>query len=185
MRSELVERAQGGDHEAFAVLVRSSIEGLYATAMLILRDRDAAEDAVQDALVRAWRGLRALRDPEAWDAWSRQLVVRSCYQHRRSNSRFKVVELDLSATYAPVANDSAMSLSDRDQLERGFARLPVDQRSILVLRFYLGLQLAEIAEVLGIPVGTAKSRLHRATETMRAALEADARVPLPVGSQLT
>jgi len=185
MRTELVERAKGGDHEAFAALVRSSIEGLYATAMLILRDRDSAEDAVQDALLKAWRGLRALRDPEAWDAWSRQLVVRSCYEHRRKATRFKVVELDLATTDTHVATDSALSLSDRDELERGFAKLPVDQRAILVLRYYQGLQLGEIADVLGVPLGTAKSRLHRATETMRAALEADSRVAVAVGGQLS
>src|ERR1044072_7557945 len=104
MRAELVERTKGGDHEAFAALVRSSIEPLYGTAMLILRDRDSAEDAVQDALLNAWRGLRALRDPDAWDAWLRRLVVRSCYRQRRKSTPFKVVELDLAAPFPPAAD---------------------------------------------------------------------------------
>ena len=74
--------------------------------------------------------------------------------------------------------DSAAAVDQRDQLERGFRRLAPDQRAVLVLHHYLGLTVDEVAEVMGIPPGTAKSRLHRATNVMRATLEADARASL-------
>jgi RNA polymerase sigma-70 factor (ECF subfamily) len=184
MDRALVERAKAGDHEAFGALARASSGRLYAAATLILRDPDAAEDAVQEALISAWRGVRALRDPDAWDAWLHRLVVRACYRLARRSRRPTVVELHLAEEEGASSSDILLSLADRDQLERAFARLPIEQRSILVLHYYLGLALPEVGNVLGIPTGTVKSRLHRATQAMRAALDADARATLTVGEQV-
>jgi RNA polymerase sigma-70 factor (ECF subfamily) len=168
MQRELVERARSGDREAFSVLAGASISRLYAVANLILRDGDRAQDAVQEALVSAWRDLRALRDPDAWDAWLHRLTVRACYRWARRERRRSVVELHLEADEDVAGNfDFARDLVDRDDLERELERLTIDQRAVLVLHFYLGLQLAEVAGILDVPVGTAKSRLHRGLESLR------------------
>ena len=171
MQRQLVERARSGDREAFSVLAGTSISRLYAVANLILRDGDRAQDAVQEALVSAWRDLRALRDPDAWDAWLNRLTVRACYRWARKERRRSVTEIqfepddDIAGTF-----DFARDLVDRDDLERELARLTLDQRAVLVLHFYLGLQLAEVASILDIPLGTAKSRLHRGLEMLRGSM---------------
>ena len=177
MRRDLVQRAMAGDHDAFSELARDAIGRLYAAAMLILRDQARAEDATQEALVAAWRDLSALRDPDRFDAWLHRLLVRSCYREARRGRRRWAVEMEVRPSRT-VEPDLAPELIDRDELERGFARLDADERSILVLRYYLGLTVDEVAAALGIPSGTAKSRLHRATAAMRAALDADARPPI-------
>ena len=176
MQRELVERAMTGDHDVFAELARVSIGRLFSAARLILRDDGQAEDATQEALVVAWRDLSALRDPDRFEAWLHRLLVRACYREaRRGRRRWSV---DGQVRPVESAPDHAVELADRDQLERGFRRLDADQRIVLVLHHYLGLSLDESASALGIPPGTARSRLHRATAAMRAALEADARSPL-------
>ena len=168
MQRELVERARSGDREAFSVLAGASISRLYAVANLILRDGDRAQDAVQEALVSAWRDLRALRDLDAWDAWLNRLTVRACYRHARKERRRSVVELQLEPDDDVAGTfDFARELVDRDDLERELGLLTIDQRAVLVLHFYLGLQLAEVAGILDVPVGTAKSRLHRGLEALR------------------
>ena len=174
MDRELVEAAQRGDQEAFVDLMRTRADHLFAIAHRILRDVDRAEDAFQDALVIAWRDLRSLRDPDRLDAWLRRLFVNACLDHatreRRRIANLRVLPLD-----GPPAPDQLLAVGDRDQLERGFRRLPPQQRAILVLHHFVGYGLAEIAELLGIPPGTARSRLHNAHRAMRAALDADAR----------
>ena len=137
MQRELVDRARSGDREAFAVLAAGAIDRLYAVARLILRDTELAEDATQDALVRAWRDLPTLRDVDRFDAWLRQLLVRSCADIGRHQRRWRT-ELTILPV-EPVQSDSASDLADRDLLERGLRRLSDAQRSILVLHFYLGL----------------------------------------------
>jgi RNA polymerase sigma factor (sigma-70 family) len=184
MDRAVVERARGGDSEAFAALADASSGWAFSVATLILRDEDRAKDAVQEALIAAWRGIRALREPDAWDAWLRQLVVRACYR-LASRDRGRIVELRVDTPGEPVHEDSSRTLAMRDELERGFRRLPVDQRAVVVLHYYLGLQLTEVAETLGIPDGTARSRLHRATATLRTALEADARESFPAQERST
>ncbi len=169
----IVEAAQRGDHEAFEVLAIGAGDRLFAIARLILRDVHAAEDAVQEALVHAWRDLPRLRDPERFDAWLHRLLVNACADQGRHRRRWSA-EIQIVRA-EPVTDDEVSSMVDRDQLERGFRRLKPEQRAVVVLHFYLGLTGPEIAETLGIPEGTAKSRLHYATETLRAALEADAR----------
>lgn len=174
MDRDLVEAARHGDREAYADLIRVRADRLFAIAQRILRDVHRAEDAVQEALVIAWRDLRGLRDPDRFDAWLYRLVVRSCVaeakRERRHGATIRVLPLEL-----PGSTDDYVSIADRDELERGFRRLPVEQRAIIVLRYHAGLEPAEIAEVLGIPPGTVRSRLHHAHRAMRAALDADAR----------
>jgi RNA polymerase sigma-70 factor (ECF subfamily) len=175
MRRDLVEAARRGDHEAFEVLATSAGDRLYAVARLILRASDLAEDAVQEALVRAWQQLPSLRDPDRFDAWLYRLVVNACADQGRLLRRrsIQVRPLPLEAS----TSDDTGAVADREQLERGFERLRPEQRAVLVLHYYSGFSAAEIARLLGIPEGTARSRLHYATEAMRAALQADARQP--------
>ena len=175
MDRDLVEQAQRGDREAFAILARSHGDRLMAIAQRILRDVGRAEDAVQQTLVIAWRELPGLRDPDRFDAWLQRLLVNASYaEARRSrawNANIRVLPAD-----GPGGPDESLSLDNRDRLERGFRRLPPDQRAMLVFTHYMGLSPTEIAERLGIPVGTASSRLHYAHRAMRAAIEADERM---------
>lgn len=174
MQRELVVRAKGGDHEAFTRLIDGSVDRLYAVANLILRDADRAQDAVQEAMVSAWRDLRSLRDPDAWDAWLYRLTVWACYRHVRRDRRRSLVELRAMADGgSEVAGDVALPVVERDQLERQLGRLPVEQRAVIVTHFYLGCPISEVAEILGIPAGTVKSRLNRGLHALRDGLNAD------------
>jgi RNA polymerase sigma-70 factor (ECF subfamily) len=171
MQRALVERAQSGDHEAFSVLVRASYPRLYGVAILVLRDRDRAQDAVQDALVLAWRHIRALRDADAWDAWCYRLTLRACHRAARTTRRRDLVELHVEPDRDPAIDlDLARAMSDREVLAEALERLPYDQRVVLVLHFHLDLPLTEAAVILDIPVGTAKSRLHRGLTALRGVL---------------
>jgi len=176
VRTELVSRARSGDREAFAVLAAGTVDRLYGIARLILRDSDLAEDATQEALEDAWRHLPTLRDVERFDAWLYRLVVNACAQAGRHRRRWRT-EITLLVT-EPSEPDHASALADRDQLERGLRRLTGAQRTIIVLHFYVDLPLKEVAGIMGIPVGTAKSRLHYALEAMRTALAAEERSTL-------
>ena len=180
MDRDLVTAARHGDQAAFMDLVRSRSDWLFGIALNILRDIDRAEDALQDALVIAWRDLRGLRDPDRFDAWLRRLLVNVCIREA-TRERRRAVNLRALPVDGPAAPDDLLSVADRDQLERGFRRLPPDMRAILVLHHFLGYSPKEIAETLGIPAGTARSRLHHAHRAMRAALEADARTTVTEG----
>jgi RNA polymerase sigma-70 factor, ECF subfamily len=177
MQRDLVERAMAGDHDAFSELARGAIGRLYVIARLILRDDAKADDATQEALLSAWRHIHGLRDPDRFEAWLHRLLVNACHREAGRNRRRGAVEIHVEVIEASLP-DSTLDLADRDQIERGFSRLDMDQRTILVLHYYLGLRLDEAAGVLGVPPGTVRSRLHRATAAMRAALEADARTGL-------
>lgn len=167
----LVERAIEGDYDAFSSLVRASVSRQYAIATLILRDGDRAQDAVQEALVSAWKGMRALRDPDAWDAWLHRLTVRACYQAARREHRRHLVELHATPDQEPDGvTDTTEIHAERDRLERLLGRLPIDQRAVIVLHFYVGLPLTEAADTLGIPHGTAKSRLNRGLVALRTSI---------------
>lgn len=176
----IVEAAAAGDHEAFTLLAGRSADRLFATATLILRDRSLAEDAVQEALVRAWRDLPTLRDPSRWDAWVRRLTVRACYDEARRGRRRPPTLTLLPEHDRPVADASA-GLADRDRLERAFVRLSAEHRAAIVLHHHYGLPLPEIAEALDIPLGTAKSRVHHARLALRAALDIDDRLGRSTG----
>ena len=178
----LVELAQRGDRDAFAVLARTRADRLMAIAHRILRDVGRAEDAVQQTLVIAWRELRSLRDPDRFDAWLQRLLVNATYDEARRAKTWNANIRELPAD-GPATRDVASDVEDRDRLDRGFRRLPVDQRAILVFTHFLGLTPMEIAERLEIPVGTARSRLHYAHRAMRAAIEADERTDAVVGGR--
>jgi RNA polymerase sigma-70 factor (ECF subfamily) len=170
---DLVEQARRGDREAFAVLVHQVSDALYAVAHRILRDTGLAEDALQNALVLAWRRLPHLREADRFEAWIHRILVHACYDEaqrsRRWSANVRVLPVD-----GPTAPDETSVVAARDELERAFRRLPVEQRAVFVLHHYLGLPLVEIAELLGIPAGTARSRLHYAIAELRDALTADA-----------
>jgi RNA polymerase sigma-70 factor (ECF subfamily) len=174
MLRTLVDRAKQGDEEAFGALVRAVGDRCIFIAHRILRDVDLAEDAVQVALVQVWRELPALRDPDRFEAWLHRILVHACYAEARRSRRF-AANVVLLETDEPTAGDGYLTVDDHDQLDRGFRRLPPEQRAILVLHHYLGLSPVEVAETLDIPAGTARSRLHYAHRAMRAALEAVAR----------
>ena len=174
MQPAVVERAQHGDPDAFEILVREVGGRLAAVAFRILRDVPAAEDAVQQTLVTAWRELPGLRDPEHLEAWLYRILVRACAAEERRFGRWRARVRDVSPD-APAATNALGRVADRDELERGFRRLTPDQRAVIVLRYWRDLPQEEIARTLDIPLGTVKSRLHHATTALRAALEAEAR----------
>lgn len=172
MERALVEEAQRGDRDAFAELMRLEGGRLYALAYRILRDAHLAQDAFQEAAIEAWRHLPTLRDPDRFEAWIHRIVVRACYAESRKRTRWmasvRLLEIEASRTIeAPTA------IHDRDELDRGFKALSIDHRAVFVLHHYVGLPLVEVAETLGIPAGTARSRLHYATEALRRALATD------------
>lgn len=179
MHEDLVVRAQQGDIDAFSALTAGRTQRLYSAARLILRDDERAADAVQDALLRAWIDIRGLRDPEKFDAWLHRLLVRACYRAADRHRSREVVELQFASTATTVTADAQHAIATRDQLDRGFRRLKPEQRAAIAVHHYLGLSLVESAEVLGIPLGTMQSRLSRATQALRAALEADERPVTP------
>ena len=181
MDRALVERARAGDHDAFSELAQRSIRQLFVVARLILRDDARAEDAAQETLVAAWTHLAALRDPDRFEAWLHRMLVNACYREARRHRRRSTIEVQLDPLPMPEASDGIpfdLDVAHRDQLERGFRHLDADQRAVLVLHYYLGYNIDGMGQVLGIPPGTVRSRLHRARAAMRTALEADARSPL-------
>ena len=181
MDRDLVEAAQRGDQTAFVDLVRSRGDRLFAIAHRILRDVDRAEDALQDALVIAWRDLPGLRDPDRFDPWMHRLLTHVCIA-QATRERRRTADLHVLPMDGVTAPDEFLSIADRDQLDRGFRRLNPSERAILVLRHYVGYEPSEIAEILGVPPGTVRSRLHHAHRAMRAALEAEGRAPVVGGS---
>jgi RNA polymerase sigma-70 factor (ECF subfamily) len=171
----LVEQARNGDDEAFTTLAGLVGDRCLAIAYRILRDPSRAEDAVQVALVNAWRELPNLRDPDRFEAWLHRLLVNACYAEARRAKRWLVDVKVIDLERGPAGPDGTLTVDDRDQLERGFRRLPPEQRAVFVFHHYLGLSIPEVAERLDIPLGTAKSRLRYATTALRAALDADSR----------
>ena len=180
MQRELVERAMAGDRDAFTELQRGSIDKLYAIARLILRDSDRAQDATQEAYIAAWRRLSGLRDSDKFEPWIRRLLVNACYEEARKEKRRARAE----GRVRPIDTDTvdpAIVSADRDELARAFETLAPEQRALIVLHYHLGLPMHETALILGLPIGTVKSRLNRTKQQMRATLEADARLPLLEG----
>lgn len=175
MEQQLVLLAREGDHDAFSQLCALKIASLTALARLILRDEYLAREAVQDTLIDAWRGIRGIRDPDRFDAWLRRTLIRACYGRANDSARRQRIEVELAGYDKPIGTQLSLDVERRDRIERGLGRLQPEQRAVLVLTYYLDLPLAEAAATLGIPLGTMKSRLNRATQALRAALEADDR----------
>jgi RNA polymerase sigma-70 factor, ECF subfamily len=169
---ELVERAGRGDHDAFALLLHGSIGRLEAVARLVLHDQDLARDAVQDAFIRAWRDLPGLRDPDRFEAWIHRLTINACLDVARRRRR-RPVEVELTPISPAYTADASISVAERDQLERGFVQLSTEHRAVLVLHYYVGMPMPALASTLGIPLGTAQSRLGRALVALRAAIGPD------------
>jgi RNA polymerase sigma-70 factor (ECF subfamily) len=169
----LVEQARKGDREAFGVLVHQVSDSLFAVAQRILRDQALAEDALQNALILAWRQLPRLREADRFEAWIHRILVHACYDEARRSRHWRA-NVRLLPVDGPTTPDAAADVVDRDALERAFARLPVEQRAVFVLHHYLGLPLVEVAELLDIPAGTARSRLHYALIGLRDLLTTEA-----------
>ena len=174
----LVKRAQRGDRQAFAELARASGARLDAAARLILRDPELAQDAVQETLIRAWRSLPGLREPASFDHWLHSLVVRACID-LVSRRRRRLIEIGVAPLLEPAIHDDTGRIADRDQLDRALARLEPEARVVVVLHYYLDLPLPAVATALGIPVGTAKSRLHRSLGTLRSSMAIDEATSTP------
>jgi RNA polymerase sigma-70 factor, ECF subfamily len=172
MDRDLVERARSGDQQAFADLVHQVSDTLFGVARRILRDPGLAEDVLQNALVTIWRKLPHLRDVDRFDAWAFRILVHACYADAPRNRRWAAVVRVLPADRAD-ASDDYRTVADRDELEQAFRALPLDQRAVFVLHHHVGLPLVAVAETLGIPDGTARSRLHYATRALRTAFEAN------------
>jgi RNA polymerase sigma-70 factor, ECF subfamily len=170
MDRDLVERARSGDQEAFADLVHQVSDTLFGVARRILRDPDLAEDVLQNALVTIWRKLPHLREPDRFEGWAYRIVVHACYAEAPRNRRWAATVHVIPVDGANDADDMDR-IATRDELEQAFRRLPLDQRAVFVLHHHVGLPLVVIAETLGIPDGTARSRLHYATRALRAAFE--------------
>jgi RNA polymerase sigma-70 factor (ECF subfamily) len=167
---DVVERARSGDQEAFADLVHQVSDTLLGVARRILRDPALAEDVLQNALLTIWRKLPHLRDADRFEGWAFRILIHACYADVPRNRRWASTIRVLHTEVASDADDIQM-ISDRDELERAFRRLPLDQRAVFVLHHHVGLPLVAVAETLGIPDGTARSRLHYATRALRAAFE--------------
>jgi len=169
-RADLVIRARSGDPEAFEALIRAAGDHLLAVARKILRDPDAAEDALQQAVIRAWRRLPQLRDPDRFDAWLYRILVMSCYAEANRARRYRGDVRAIDAV--PMERDFATRIADREALERAFVALTPSHRAVIVLHYFAGLPLNEIARIVGVSHGTARSRLHYALQALRSALEA-------------
>lgn len=180
MDEGLVQQAQRGDRDAYERLARDVTPRLFLVASRVLRDRDAAEDAVQQTLVAIWRDLGSLRDPARFEGWAFRMVVRYCRDEERRRRRYRGRVVDLTETAAATGDDIG-DIAVRDQLGQAFDSLSQDHRVVVVLHYLMGVPLGEIADILDIPFGTVGSRLHHARQSMRAAIEAGDRVTAPGG----
>jgi len=160
-------------------LFGAAIARLDAAARLILRDPELARDAVQEGFLRAWRNLPALRDSDRFDAWLRRLVIHSCIDVTRRRRR-RPIEVELTPIHGPAIGDIATAIADRELLDAALRRLDPEWRAVVVTHYFLGMPLPEVAATLGIPLGTAKSRLHRSLAAMRVSIEAGETVPAAV-----
>ena len=168
--AELVGRAARGDRVAFDRLVEPHLGVALGAARLITGHEADAADAVQDALLTSWRALESLRDPQLFAAWFRTIVIRSATRFVRR--RGQVFELDLEA---PGPSDSIEREVDRRLLARAFARLDSKDRVLLTLHHYWQLPVSESAQLLGLPEGTVRSRVHHALKRLRASYDAEVR----------
>jgi RNA polymerase sigma-70 factor (ECF subfamily) len=178
MDPDLVVQAQRGDVAAFESLIVSNHHRLFRVAQGILRDPYLAEDATQQAFLDIWRDIRRLRDPLRFEAWSYRLLVRVCYAEAK-RKRYAVPDTAMLPGVEPVAADAFDAVVDRDQLERAFQHLSVEHRTVIVLHHLLDMTLERTAAVLDIPLGTVHSRVNRAMEALRVAMEAEARSDTP------
>ena len=178
MNERLVRRAREGDQDAFRALVVANHSRLLRVAQGVLRDPHVAEDAVQQALLDIWRDIRRLRDPSKFEGWSYKLLLRVCYTEAKRRPKW-VPDSQIPAAAEPRAGDVFGVVVDRDQLSRGFQHLSTEHRAVIVLRYLMDLSPEQVAEALDIPRKTVYSRLGRAMDALRAALESESRAPVP------
>lgn len=171
-RASLVRRASSGDQPAFETLIRGAADRLLATARKILRDPDAADDAVQQAVILAWRLLPRLRDSERFDGWLYKILVSACYAEAK---RVRRVAARVQPLTDEAGDDDSERWAERQLIEQAFHSLTPAHRAVVVLHYYVGLPLTEVASIVGVSPGTARSRMHYALRALRAAIEATSR----------
>lgn len=177
----LLDRAANGEVEAFDALLRPRLERLCRMAVAITRSEADARDAVQDASIQAWRQLPTLRDRTRFDPWLAQIVVNACRGLLRSQKRRRVREIEVGDTADGIGEvrgrtqDAPDAIADTQAVQRAFLRLKPDARVLIALHYVDQRPLAEIAGILGIPLGTVKWRLFRARQILDAALKAEDR----------
>ena len=174
--TQAVQLCQEGNESAFQVIVERYGDVMFGTAVLMTRDRALAEDLVQEALLLAWKGLPRFRAGSNLKAWLLRILVNRVISDRR---RRRVDEVEMDASYnEPVEPESAIqtviSAEEAERIRAALSLLPFEPRQAIVLRFYAGMTIPEIAEMLGWREGTVKSRLHRALRQLRDALETPA-----------
>ncbi len=179
MDPNLVVRAQQGDQQAFETLAGAIHPRLYNAALGVLGDASVADDATQQALIGIWRYLPRLRDPHKFDGWSYRLLIRACYDEAKRRPDW-LPEAAIAPDSEPVATDDFLGVVHADQMDRALARLSVDHRAVIVLRYMLDLPLEQVGEALDVSVSTVASRQSRALKALRAALDADARAVVRV-----
>jgi RNA polymerase sigma-70 factor (ECF subfamily) len=169
------DRARNGDLDAFEELMHARIDAMYRLSYAIVGDEADARDATQETFIAAWRRIRELRDPDRFDAWLQRIAVNSARMTLRARGRRRVREIPAGdvATLATASDRALRVRPDADLLGAALDRLPADQRAILALHHLEGHGIAELAEILAIPVGTVKSRLHTARRALQDALVAE------------
>jgi RNA polymerase sigma-70 factor (ECF subfamily) len=169
----LIDRARNGDLDAFESIVNARMDAVYRLTSAILGNEADARDAAQETFVAAWRQVSALREPERFDAWLQRVTVNAARQVHRARSRRRVREIPSSTVIALADRAAGAPRDDAAILDSALARLPVEQRAILVLHHLEGHPLAELAAILDVPLGTAKSRLYSARRALAAAIALD------------
>jgi RNA polymerase sigma-70 factor (ECF subfamily) len=178
---QLVDRAALGDVDAFDALLRPRLQRLTRMAMAIMRSEADARDAVQNASIQAWRQLPTLRDRSSFDPWLAQIIVNACRGFLRSQGRRRVREIDVDDTQRGIGDLPASTtgapdaIAETEAVQRAFLRLDPDARALIALHYTDERPLAEIATLLGIPIGTVKWRLFRARRALDGALKAEDR----------
>jgi len=171
----LIDRARNGDLDAFETIVRARMDAVYRLTSAILGDEADARDAAQETFVLAWREMSRLREPDKFEAWLQRVAVNAARMTLRARGRRRIREIPSSQVDVLAGHVATDGTAGADAARLGVAleRLDVDQRAILVLHHLDGRPLAELATILDIPVGTAKSRLFAARRALEVALRAD------------
>jgi RNA polymerase sigma-70 factor (ECF subfamily) len=170
VEQELVLAATLGDEVAFARLIESEAPRAYRAVLAVVRSPEDAQEVMQDASIRAWRQLGGLRDPGNWPAWFRRIAVRQAFDCAGHRKRRQVRELDFDSIEDPGGPDPTAVWARHATVMAALAKLSKDDRAVLGLRYGSDLAVPEVAAALGIPLGSAKSRLHRATSRLAAAI---------------
>lgn len=173
MERELVLAARLGDEVAFARLIQEEAPRTYRAVLAVVRSPEDAQEVMQDASIRAWRQLPGLRDPGNWAAWFRRIAVNQALDRAGRQGRIRLHEISPDSFEAEVGRDPSSGWAERAAVMAALQLLPKEDRAVLGLRFGADLAVPDVAAALAIPLGTAKSRLHRALGRLAAALGDD------------